>query len=694
MNRLSGCPRLVTAPPAQRLRSGLLVACSLALSSLIGCSDDPAAVKSDVDTSVDASETTADVTEPEVDIPERTVFCNGATTFSWNPDDDATLVAFPDDALSVDDAGARTGQRVKIGDPRWLGDQPAFFQSVYHQLEGLDGFGTSAGIVLRFSAPLAAPPSGSATGSATGLDAKIVLFDLSVTPARELPFETQVLDEGATIIVWPMRPLREEALHGVVVTTRMTDAGGGCVAPSPSLQAVLAPAQPGTPSAALIRLQPRFDTLVDAAGALAIAPGDISAATVFTTQSYSAATLKQREHLLTQSYDWKSRPKCDNGATIVECEGDFFANDYRIEGYLGDAFASDYAPKTYRLPVHIWLPKVRSAAAPILVFGHGLGGSAEQAAQIAEVGAEQGLATIAISAPRHGDHPTATSNDPQAIFTEFFGIDLQAFSIDGFVFRENVRQAAFDKLQVMQLLAAHPDIDGDGVADLDTSRVAYWGISLGGILGPNFVAMSDKIGAAIFSIAGARVISIISEGADFKQFFDLLAQISGGPDNLLRQAPVAQALIDGADPIGWARYLIDDRIGRPNVAPPHILLQMVMGDTTVPNIATRSLARALATPQVPKVITPIDLLTTEASAPVSGNVDIDLAGADGVVTMGLFQLDRVTTSPGGNPKKATHSGVFSGIEAIDQVSRFLETWLDEGVPTIVDPYVENDTKPL
>ena len=110
------------------------------------------------------------------------------------------------------------------------------------------------------------------------------------------------------------------------------------------------------------------------------------------------------------------------------------------------------------------------------------------------------------------------------------------------MFRENVRQAAFDKLQVMQLVRAEPDIDGDGSIDLDTSRVAYWGISLGGILGPNFVAMEGDIGAAIFSIAGARVISIIAEGADFKQLFDILAQLSGGRDNLLRQAPGKDSL--------------------------------------------------------------------------------------------------------------------------------------------------------
>jgi len=672
---------------------------------LTGCGDDPA-VGGDSDAAdsasdaIDQADQVGDSTQPDPDssAPDATtpvVFCEGATTFAWDPDDDSALAAFPNDMLSVDDATARTGQRLKVGDPRWLGEQPAFFQSVWRQLEDLDGFGTSAGIVLRFSAPLSAPPSGSSTALGTAPEAapKIVLLDLSQTPATTLPFETEVLDEGATLIVWPMRPLREASLHGVIVTTALTDAAGGCVSPSAPLRAVVAPAQVSSPAPALTRLAPRYATLVAAAQTLAIEPGDISAATVFTTQSYSAATLKQREHLRAQTFEWKSRPKCTTGDSVVTCEGDFFATDYRIEGYLGRAFDADYVPETYRLPVHIWLPIERSGPVPLLVFGHGLGGSAEQAADIAEFAAKEGLATLAISAPRHGDHPTATSSDPQAVFTSFFGIDLTTFSIDGLVFRENVRQAAFDKLQVMELVTAQTDIDGDGAADLDTGHVAYWGISLGGILGPNFVAMSDNVGAAVLSVPGARLVSIISEADDFKQFFDLLAQLSDGRDNLLRQAPVAQTLIDGADPIGWAGHLLKDRIGRPDSPPPHVLLQMVMGDTTVPNIATRTLARALDAPQVPTVIAPIDLLPVAASAPVSGNVAADAAGP---LTVGLFQFDRVTTSPGGNPKRATHSGVFSGIEAIDQVRAFLESWLsdEDGVPTIVDPYAENGTRPL
>ncbi len=645
----------------------LLAACA---AGVLACSDDPADGSSDVP---DTSEATPDETSevapdvaPEVDtVPVEA--CTGTTEFAWDPDDDSALVVFPNDALTVDDATARTGLRVSIGEPRWLADQPQFFQGAWRQLDSLDGFGTSAGIVLRFSAPVSSAPEG------------LTLFDLSVTPAVSIPVEVQVLDAGATLVVWPLRPLREEALHGLVATS--PDAADDCIKPSAALQSLLA----GTPtSPTQTRLQPRYTKLVEAAAAHDITTSQIAAATVFTTQSFTAATLHQRAHLDAETYAWKQRPTCTESGDLVVCEGDFFANDYRIEGYLGDAFATDYAPTPYRLPVHLWMPKDRTGPLPLIVFGHGLGGSAMQAEDIAELGAAQGFATLAISAPRHGDHPTATSTDAQAVFTSFFGIDISTFSINGFVFRENLRQAAFDKLQVMKLIAANSDIDGDDAPDIDVGRVAYWGISLGGILGPNFVGMTDDVDAAILSVAGARLISVVAEAEDFSQLFEVLATVSGGADNLLRQAPAAQTLIDGADPVNWATHLITDQVGRTTA--PHVLLQMVMGDTTVPNIATRSLARALDAPQVPTIITPISLLEVTGAAPVSANRE--------GVTVGLFQFDRVTTTPGGNPRKATHGGVFSGLEAIDQVAKFLETWLVDDAPSISDPYSDNGTPPL
>lgn len=622
------------------------------------CGDDPVEA-------TDAADTSSGDTDPsEVETVDPLAFCESTTTrFDWDPVAAVALNAFPDDSLTRDDAESITGLRVQIGDPPWLAEESSVFQPVWRQLEELDGFGTSAGIVLRFSAPIEAPPG---TVIESVISERVALWDLGRQnlPAQRVPYTAELLEEGKTLILTPVRPLRESQLHAVVVTKDQPAQDGGCIAPGPQLKSLLTD-QATDP--AITRLKIRKDFFLSQTGTAA---NEISALSLFTTQTIFARTLTQRLELRGKTYDWKTRPTCTTNGGLKKCRGVLTAWDFRIEGYLGEPVE----PTSYDLPVHIWLKVGLTQPAPILFFGHGLGGEASQSTPIAQIAAEANLATVAISAPRHGDHPTARAGNDA--FIDLFGIDIANMTIDGFVFRENLRQASFDKQQVLELLTAQPDVDGDGTPDVNASRVLYWGISLGGIMGADFVGQTDKVDAGIFSIAGARLISVATDSANFSGFADLLSNMVGGKDALKRLASPAQTLIDAGDPVNWASRLVKDRFdaGRP----PHILMQMVMDDEVVPNVSTEALARAIEVPLVPTVITPIDPLRAEARAPVSSNV----SGR----TQGLFQLDRVTIS--GQSRPASHNNVFSGSEALTQIDTFLKSWSFDvnASPVIMDPY--------
>ena len=632
------------------------------------------------DTTVADSAPPPDTTPVETlpETPTVYAFCEGTTHFAWDPTAAATkLAAFPDDAVTRDDATSLTGLRVDLGAaPAWLATEPEPFKPLWRQLDQLDGFGTSAGVILHFDRPVGPVPSGAAA-SVSADDLRF--YDLSQDPPERVAFESEVIDDGTTIILWPMRPLREKALHAVVMTTAHLAADGACVSPSAPLRALLA--NDATAAPEVRRLASRVQSLLAKTG---LASDAVSALSVFTTQAITEITLSNRADIAARSFDWKTAPTCAPESSQRKCHGTFMAFDYRNEGYLGDP----KAPTPYELPLRVWLPSTAplATAAPVLVFGHGLGGKADDAASIARIVGPLGFATVALPAPRHGDHPTAR-HEPNADFLDLLGIDVAAFTIHGFTFRENVRQAVFDKLQAIALLRTHADVDGDGQADLDLDRTVYWGISLGGIMGTDLAALSRDVRLAVLSVPGARVLSIITDAPNFSTFKDILAGIGGGDGAVAWMAVVGQTLVDAGDPVNWAPHILRDRIDDRD--PPHLLMQMVIDDSTVPNVATRSLARAVAiAPQVPPIIRPIEPLAASGTAPIQTNVN-------GTITAGLFEFDRVSSSPGGSPRVATHSGVFSGIEAVGQVEHFLTTWLaTPSAPTSIDPYATNGTPPL
>jgi len=645
--------------PAPRQLAALAIVAAL---PFVACDSSSGTTDDDVLDSVGADAT--DVSEDTTPLP--ITFCDGTTSALYDPIAGTDLTVFPDDYWTREDASALTGIRVDVDeDTPWIANQAAFLQPIYLQLAALDGFGTSGGVILRFSAPLGDVPSGS---EATLASTAVMLVALDGETAERVPFEAQLIDDDSTLILWPERPLQPKARYGVVVTNALTAADGGCVAPSATLQSLL---DGSAADAKLAALVPRYAELLAKTG---VAPGDVSAATVFTTQATVDASRDAVADIAGRDYDWSSPPSCTTGGNYRGCDGGAVKlRDYRNEGYLGDPVT----PSTYTLPVHVWLPKTGDGPFPVVIYGHGLGGDAQQGASIANGLAPLGFAVVAVSTLRHGDHPTARQDDPNAFFLDLLGIDINAFTIDGLVFRENLRQASLDKLQVLSLLRAHPDIDGDGEADLDLDHVGYFGISLGGIMGSDFLALSDGVGAAVLALAGGRLISVITDGEDFAQFKNVLVNLIGDPQAIDRVAPVAQAIIDAGDPVNYAPHVLHERFSGD---PPHLLQNMAIDDTVVPNITSRALSRALGIEAVRPIVRPIDLVPDAGTAPMTGNF------ADGALTGGLFQLDRVSSSAGGTARAATHNNVFGGIEGPWQSFHFLETWVEDGTPEVADPY--------
>ncbi len=617
-----------------------------------------------------------DATEAEV-VPDASVadsavapieFCSGSVRFLWDPASAGQLESLPDDYWTVDSDTA-TGVRIDFGGtPDWMAALPDIFAAVYRDLEGLDGWGINAGVQLRFSAPVADRAS-AADPDTVGLYA---LVDGTAAP---VPHRVRGIDEGRTLVLEPLRPLRPGTPHAAVVTTGLAvDEDGGCAAPSAALAAVLTGAadDPG-----LKRLAARYQALPSLLG---IEPGDISAAVVFTTQTVFEEAQAFAADVAGRAVKWETPPTCTLDGALRACPGTFVGFDYRADGAMAPTPVGEWT-----LAVDVFLPAEGEGPWPVLVYGHGINGGRYHAHTPATLLVPLGLAVVAIDAPYHNDHPTA--NDPEGIQAglDLLGASLDDFSLDARRIRTSFGQAAAEKLQLIRLLETHPDIDGDGADDLDTGRLAYFGISLGGLMSTQPTALHGAFEVVVSSVGGGKLTTIFSDSDRLSIFVNLLGTLSDDPADAERIIPAVQAVIDAADPATWGTRLVHDRLdGAP---PPSVLLNLGIVDDLIPTSATHALARAIEMPVVQPTVS-TDSGLSSISAPVTANA------AEGKATVALFEFDRVRDGANDKPKAAGHDNTPLSFEGRRQLVEFFRTWLEAGVPTIVDPLIELETPAL
>jgi pimeloyl-ACP methyl ester carboxylesterase len=79
-------------------------------------------------------------------------------------------------------------------------------------------------------------------------------------------------------------------------------------------------------------------------------------------------------------------------------------------------------------------------------------------------------------------------------------------------------QNVADLMQLVRVIQMGVDADGDGIADVDPSRIYYFGYSLGGKYGTEFVAYEPAVRAAVFAGTGGPLIDNrrIAPGSQFR----------------------------------------------------------------------------------------------------------------------------------------------------------------------------------
>ena len=248
-----------------------------------------------------------------------------------------------------------------------------------------------------------------------------------------------------------------------------------------------------------------------------------------------------------------------------------------------------------------------AAGWPVVIFGHGLGGSRAHMLAVADAAAAVGYVVIAIDFPLHGIVPALDpalaplyiGNTPFAAVANerTFDIDIidnatGAPGPDGITdpsgthtinlgsmltSRDNSRQGQAD-LSVLAVTIPSISYDGDLLPDLDGSTIQYAALSMGSIQGTPFVAVEPTVTNAFLSVPMGGLARGLEASATFgpaiRAGLAALAGLLPGTADYELFFTVFQTVLDSADPINWSA-----EAARFN----NIVLHEVIGDLVLPN---------------------------------------------------------------------------------------------------------------
>ncbi len=294
---------------------------------------------------------------------------------------------------------------------------------------------------------------------------------------------------------------------------------------------------------------------------------------------------------------------------------------------------------------------------PIIIDQHGLGGDRKTTADLANIIAGEGFASIGIDAVAHGYRfvdPEGTirsgffsTNDKSNNFsgkaipdgfadgTVLTGLPISTISVQLGFFQafvniagagDNFRQTCADLMQLVRLIQSN-SIDGALGVNIDENNIYYVGHSLGGIMGSCLAAFEPDVKAYVVNATGGGLVSqlLLNSSIGAGALGSLNTIFGLNPANVQDQfalfTNLGQTLLDRGDPLAESVAWVQD----PVVGGPRNIMQISDdSDEVVPNQANESVGIAagleIFDPYVRNLLThPESLIVAGTSGLVSGN---------------------------------------------------------------------------
>lgn len=280
----------------------------------------------------------------------------------------------------------------------------------------------------------------------------------------------------------------------------------------------------------------------------------------------------------------------------------------KFDGFHRDADGKPVVMGMETAHAHIMVPPCATTSnkAGVIIFGHGFFGSLD------EIRTSEHLRQLAAD----GCYVVAGTR------WEGFTIDDEPNALlalndlnQGYGFGERIWQGMVNTIVLEQLLRGKLATDLLG-GIVDPSRVMFYGISNGHILGSTFVAYDPAITRAVLQVGGASWSQLFERSKNWAAFGAPLKGVYDERDQVIMQQVLAMQLelVDGAT-------VAPGQV--PDVPAKELFMQTSHNDCQVPNVASFYQARSLGMTLITPSVVDVSGVATAATATGRGWVIVD-----------------------------------------------------------------------
>ena len=293
------------------------------------------------------------------------------------------------------------------------------------------------------------------------------------------------------------------------------------------------------------------------------------------------------------------------------------------------------------VPFQVRVPCGIEDTASLVQFGHGVLGDYTEVSAMDRIAEDNGQVTFAVGW-------TGMKSQDIGDITLTVATDMTNFSI----VPDRLHQGHLEFMLAQKLMTTTFPDELD--VEVDPSRVGFYGVSQGGILGGAQVAMSPYVDRGALSVPGMPFSLILARSDNFHPFLKLFEIKYDDWRDITVLTAAMQMLWDPVESAGWAH-----RQEKP------VLVQAAIGDSAVTTLAAHVMSRAYELPLIEPAARDVWGLEAQTAPATGGLVEFD------------WGVDEPVEAVPCDTETNTHGGPFSSSVGRVQVGTFLETGLVE-----------------